>query len=99
MILHRHYPKIEHKDTVRSKLVMRLNKAAGAFDGSNVNKVYKPQFKTVCPPSSKRRKVYFYYFGNGQRIPKEPKTCTEAQILLSYSATNERQRSTNDERR
>ena len=103
-ILHRHYPKIEDKDTVRSILVMRLNKAAGAFDGSNVNKVYKPQFKTVCPPSSKRRKVYFYYFGNGQRIPKEPKnatvvSCTEAQILLSYSATNERQRSTNDERR
>ena len=86
MILHRHYPKIEDKDTLRLKLVMRLNKAAGAFNGSNVNKMYKSQFKTVCPLSSKRRKVYFYIFWNGQRIPKEPKTATYRCVLHRSTA-------------
>ena len=99
-ILLRHYTKVPKDDDLRNKLVQRLNKAAGDFDSSNVNKIYHKNFTTACPfNNSKRRMVHYYYFGKGEKVPNEPirakdLKCTEIN-RQSHSAANDRQRSCN----
>lgn len=100
-ILHRHYTNVDKDNTLRNKLVQRLNKAAGPFNSSNVHKIYHKNFTTSCPfNSSLRRMVHYYYFGKGEKVPNEPiraaeLLCTEIEHIQSYSATNNRQRSCN----
>ena len=61
MILQSYYPKTKEVDGMRSKLAKRLNKAAGAFDDSNINKIYKAKFSAHCPfQPSIRRKINYY---------------------------------------
>jgi hypothetical protein len=61
MMLQSYYPKTKEVDGMRSKLAKRLNKAAGAFDDSNINKIYKAKFSAHCPfQPSIRRKINYY---------------------------------------
>jgi hypothetical protein len=94
-----HVPSLKDIDKMRYKLVRRLNREVGAFDDSNINKFYHATFQADCPFDNNRRRTVYYYFGTG-RLPKEPSaatdvTCSQAPSILSYSATNNRQRSCN----
>lgn len=98
-ILRRHVPSLKGIDNMRFKLVKRLNRDVGAFDDSNINKFYSATFQTGCPFDNKNRRIVYYYIGTG-RHPKKPSaatdvTCTQAPSILSFSATNNRQRSCN----
>ena len=94
-----HVPSLKGIDNMRFKLVRRLNREVGAFDNSNINKFYSATFQAECPFDNKNRRIVYYYIGTG-RHPKKPSaatdvTCTQASSILSFSATNNRQRSCN----
>lgn len=98
-ILHMHYKDLKDIDKIRSKLVKRLNKLSGAFDNSNTLKLYTATFQVICPFTTTKGQIYYYYVGTGLP-PQKPSTaadvaCSQAPALLSFSKINERQRSCN----
>jgi hypothetical protein len=96
-ILHMHYTNLKDIDNIRSKLVRRLNSQSGAFDFSNTLKFYAAKFQAICPFTATKRRIYYYYVGTGlpPPMPSNAVACSQAPALLSFSKTNDRQRSCN----
>mmetsp|Transcript_383 Transcript_383/g.861 ORF Transcript_383/g.861 Transcript_383/m.861 type:complete len:956 (-) Transcript_383:398-3265(-) len=96
-ILHMHYKNLKDIDKMRSKLVKRLNSQSGAFDNSNTKKLYAAKFQAICPFTATKRRIYYYYVGTGlpPQMPSNAVACSQAPAILSFSKTNDRQRSCN----
>ena len=80
------YPKIESAFKYDRRAINRaLVKITGAYDSSNLTKVYTSSFETLCPYTNTKRKVYFYYRCTNDEPPSQPSQASDVQDIVAQS--------------